>query len=192
MAKPIIVAICIGSLLSNLVFGGLILTFFPIYAVGLGFTLAVIGSMLATRTLASTVARLPGGALGTIVPGQLIMLGTLTVGAVVAFALVQVRDPVVLTLLLVGEGVAYGLFLATSQASVSTHAPASRGAALGAFMAAAAVGDSFVPLLLGPLADKLGIRSVFYIVGTMVVLGILVIIWVLTQQRRISLPDHRI
>src|SRR5690606_18456345 len=43
MANPIILAACVGSILSNLVFGGLILTFFPLHAYGLGFTQATIG-----------------------------------------------------------------------------------------------------------------------------------------------------
>jgi MFS family permease len=192
MTNSIILVACIGSLLSNLVFGGLILTFFPIYAAGLGMTLAVIGSMLATRTLASTLARVPGGMLGNKVPGHYVMLGTLTIAAVVAVALVQVTSSSLLTLLLIAEGVAYGLFLATAQASVATQGAARRGVALGAFMAAASVGDSFIPLFLGPVADLLGIKSVFYLVGGITVFGIGLIIRVLTQRRQTGLPDSTI
>jgi MFS family permease len=155
-------------------------------------TLAVIGSMLATRTLASTLARVPGGMLGNKVPGHYVMLGTLTIAAVVAVALVQVTSSSLLTLLLIAEGVAYGLFLATAQASVATQGAARRGVALGAFMAAASVGDSFIPLFLGPVADLLGIKSVFYLVGGITVFGIGLIIRVLTQRRQTGLPDSTI
>jgi MFS family permease len=122
----------------------------------------------------------------------MIMLWTLSLSAFVAFALVQLTTPIALTVLLVVEGVAYGLFVVSAQATVSTQAKASRGAALGAFMAAAAVGDSFVPLLLGPLADALGIQSVFYVVGGIIVVGIGVIIYILYPRRRIGLPDSRL
>ena len=188
MADRIILVACIGNVLSNLAFGGLILIFFPVYAAELGLTQATIGSMIATRSLASTLARLPGGLLSTVMPSQFIMVGTLSLAAIVAVTLVQVTTPWLLTLLLVGEGLSYGLFLTTMQATVSTQAGASRGAALGAVMAAASVGDSFIPLVLGPLADLLGVESVFYIVGTMIVVGMGAIIYILIRHERQRVP----
>lgn len=189
MADRIILAACIGNVLSNLAFGGLILIFFPVYAAGLGLTQATIGTMFATRSLASTVARLPGGMLSTVVPSHFIMVGALSIAAIVAITLAQVTTPWLLTLLLVGEGLSYGLFLTTMQATVSTQAGTNRGAGLGAVMAAASVGDSFIPLGLGPLADLLGVESVFYIVGTMVIGGILTIVYILVRQQQ-HMPEE--
>lgn len=190
MANRIILAACMGNVLSNLAFGGLILIFFPVYAAGLGLTQATIGSMFATRSLASTLARLPGGLLSTVMPGQLVMVGTLALVAIVAITLAQVTTIWLLTLLLVVEGLSYGLFLTTMQATVSTQAGSNRGAALGALMAAASVGDSFIPLILGPMADLWGVESVFYIVGTIIVVGLLTIIYILVRQQRQHLPEE--
>lgn len=176
MANPIILAACVGSILSNLVFGGLILTFFPIYAHGLGYTQAVIGSMFATRAMASTLARLPAGILGVYFPGRVIMLVALVMSTGVAFMLVQYTGPAVLMGLLVVEGVAYGLYLTSGQATVAGHAgEANRGAALGIYMASASMGDSLMPLFLGAVADAFGIESVFYIVGGVAVVGLAIL-----------------
>jgi MFS family permease len=188
MTNPIILAACVGSILSNLVFGGLVVTFFPIYANGLGLGQAAIGTLFATRALASTGARLPAGVLGTIFPGYLVMLTALIISTLVAFLLPQFADPTLLMFLLIGEGVAYGLFLTSGQTTIAKHADASnRGAALGVYMAAASVGDSVAPLFLGVVADRLGIHSVFYVVGSLAVLGVIAMTRILTRRQvRIS------
>jgi MFS family permease len=184
LANPIILAACVGSILSNLVFGGLVVTFFPIYANGLGLGQATIGSLFATRALASTVARLPAGVLGTIFPGYFVMLTALIISTIAAFSLPHFTDPLILMLLLIGEGVAYGLFLTSGQTTVAEHAhESSRGAALGMYMAAASVGDSVAPLFLGLAADRLGITSVFYIVGSLAVAGVIAMARILLLRR---------
>lgn len=187
LADPLILAVCVGTVLSNLVFGGLIVTFFPIYAHSLGLGQAVIGSLFATRALASTLARLPAGLLGTIFPGYLVMLAALVISTIVAFALPQSANPTMLMLLLIGEGVAYGLYLTSGQTTIAGHAdPSSRGAALGVYMAAASVGDSVAPFFLGLVADRLGIYSVFYGVGSLAALGV-VAMTVILMRRRVGL-----
>jgi MFS family permease len=183
MANPIILAVCVGTILSNLVFGGLVVTFFPIYANGLGFGQALIGTLFATRALASTMARLPAGVLGTIFPGYFVMLAALIISTIVAFLLPQFASPTILMFLLIGEGVAYGLFLTSGQTTIAEYADqSSRGAALGIYMAAASVGDSVAPLFLGIVADRWGIYSVFYIVGGLAVLGVMTMARILIRR----------
>jgi MFS family permease len=184
LANPVILAACVGTILSNLVFNGLIVTFVPIYANGLGIGQALIGSLFATRALASTFARLPAGALGTIFPGHRVMFAALIGSTIVAFALPQSGNATILMLLLMVEGVAYGLYLTSGQTTVAEHAdPASRGAALGMYMAAASVGDSVAPFFLGIVADRLGIIIVFYVVGGLAVLGVIVMARILMGRR---------
>lgn len=184
LANPVILAACVGTILSNLVFNGLIVTFVPIYANGLGIGQALIGSLFATRALASTFARLPAGALGTIFPGYRVMLAALIGSAIVAFALPQSGNATVLMLLLMVEGVAYGLYLTSGQTTVAEHAdPSSRGAALGMYMAAASVGDSVAPFFLGIVADRLGIITVFYVVSGLAVVGVIVMARILMGRR---------
>lgn len=188
LGHPIILAVCVGTILSNLVFGGLIVTFFPIYANGFGMDQATIGSLFATRALASTLARLPAGVLGTIFPSHLLMLAALILSTVVAFSLPQSANPAPLMALLMVEGIAYGLYLTAGQTAMAQHADeSSRGAALGIYMAAASIGDSVAPLFLGMVADRLGITAVFYIVGSLALLGVVSMAWIL-MRRQVELP----
>lgn len=184
MSNSFILAACFGTLLLNLIFGGLVITFFPIYANGLGIGQAAIGSMFATRALASTLARLPAGVLGTIFPMHWVMVTALTLATGVAFVLPQLADPTLLTIFLTVEGVAFGLFLTSAQTTIAGHADeSSRGAALGLYMAAASVGDSVAPILLGWVATLLGVRSVFFVVGGLVGLGTVVMAAIIARSR---------
>lgn len=184
MSNSFILAACFGTLLLNLIFGGLIITFFPIYADGLGIGQAAIGSMFATRALASTLARLPAGVLGTIFPMHWVMVTALVLATLVAFSLPQLIDPTILTILLTVEGVAFGLFLTSAQTTIASHADeSSRGAALGLYMAAASVGDSVAPIFLGWVAQMLGVRSVFFVVGSLVGLGTFVMATIIARSR---------
>jgi MFS family permease len=184
LANPFILAACFGTLLMNLIFGGLLVTFFPLYANGLGVGQAALGSMFATRALASTLARLPAGALGTVVPMHYVLLTALVISNIIAFSLPQIVDPSLLVVLLAIEGVAFGLFLTSAQTTIATHADeSSRGAASGMYMAAAAVGESTAPFILGFVADHFGLPTVFYVVATLVTLGILYLATILKRSQ---------
>lgn len=184
LANPMIVAACLGTIIANLIFGGLIVTFFPLYAQGLGLSQAGVSSLFALRTLASTLARLPAGILGTRLPVHWLMFGALLLATLVALVLPQFAHPTGWMLLLSCEGIAFGLFLTAGQTTVAAQANESnRGAVVGVYMAAASVGDSFAPLFLGLIADRLGIVSVFYVVGGLALLGVMAMAWLLLRQR---------
>jgi len=183
LANPMIVAACLGTIIANLIFGGLIVTFFPLYAQGLGLSQAGVSSLFALRTLASTLARLPAGILGTRLPVHWLMFNALLLATLVALVLPQFAHPTGWMLLLSCEGIAFGLFLTAGQTTVAAQANESnRGAVVGVYMAAASVGDSFAPLFLGLIADRLGIVSVFYVVGGLALLGVMAMGWLLLRQ----------
>ncbi len=183
LANPMIVAACLGTIIANLIFGGLIVTFFPLYAQGLGLSQAGVSSLFALRTLASTLARLPAGILGTRLPVHWLMFNALLLATLVALVLPQFAHPTGWMLLLSCEGIAFGLFLTAGQTTVAAQANESnRGAVVGVYMAAASVGDSFAPLFLGLIADRLGIVSVFYVVGGLALLGGMAMGWLLLRQ----------
>jgi len=176
---PMIVAISFGAFLIFLVFGGLVIAFFPIYTYGLGLSQATIGSMLAARALASTLARLPGGALALRIPGHWILLTALLVDMIFAFALPRTESPVFLMGLLIAEGVAYGLYLTIGQTLITTYAAeSSRGTALGTYATVTGVGGSIMPFFLGSIADISGLASAYYVTGGLVIVGIVLLAWV--------------
>lgn len=183
LGNPMIVAACLGIILANLIFGGLIVTFFPLYAQGVGLGQTAIGSLFALRTLASTLARLPAGLLVTRIPGHFVMLGALLLATAVVLVLPQFPHPTGWMLLLSCEGIAFGLFLTAGQTTMAAQANESnRGAVVGIYMAAAAVGDSFAPFFLGLIAELLGIVAVFYVVGSLALLGVMVMAWMLLRR----------
>ncbi|GAB4432640.1 MAG: MFS transporter [Anaerolineae bacterium] len=183
LANPMIVAACLGTIIANLIFGGLIITFFPLYAQGLGLSQAGVSSLFALRTLASTLARLPAGILGTRLPVHWLMFSALLLATLVALVLPQFAHPTGWMLLLSCEGIAFGLFLTAGQTTVAAQANESnRGAVVGVYMASASVGDSFAPLFLGLIADRLGIVTVFYVVGGLALLGVMIMGWLLLRQ----------
>lgn len=174
ISNPIILAVCVGGLLIHLMFGGVIVAFFPIYAHGLGISQAIIGSMFAIRALASTLARLPGGILAMRFPGPWILLAAILLSMGIAFSLPQAQHSLILACLLIGEGVAYGVYFTIAQATIASYAgESSRGAMLGMYGTITGVGDSLLPFFLGIAADAFGLNSVFYITGSLFILSLI-------------------
>ncbi len=111
------------------------------------------------------------------------MVTALVISTTVAFLLAQFTSPTVLIFLLGAEGIAYGLYLTSGQSTIAKYAAeSSRGAALGTYMASASVGDSIAPLFLGMVADAFGIQSVFYIIGSLALCGLIVMARLLTRD----------
>jgi MFS family permease len=184
LVDPLILAVCVGALAVYLAFGGMVVAFFPIYAHGLGVSRAAIGTMFAVRALASTAARLPGSALATRFSNRWILPLAMLLSTTVAFILPQGRQPLVLALGLIGEGVAYGVFMTISQDTIAGRATeSSRGAALGMYGTATSLGGNVLPFFLGLAADAFGIRSIFYIVGSFLALGTGVMAWVSAREK---------
>ena len=111
------------------------------------------------------------------------MLGALLLATAVVLVLPQFPHPTGWMLLLSCEGIAFGLFLTAGQTTMAAQANESnRGAVVGIYMAAAAVGDSFAPFFLGLIAELLGIVAVFYVVGSLALLGVMVMAWMLLRR----------
>ncbi len=92
------------------------------------------------------------------------------------FLLPQTRQRVVLSILLILEGVAFGSFLTSGQIFVAQHSSAdTRGAAVGAYSAAGSLSSIFSPVVLGVVADLGGVQTVFWLTGLVVLLGIVLI-----------------
>ncbi len=182
--NPMIVAACLGTIIANLIFGGLIVTFFPLYTQEFGLTQAGVSALFALRTLASTLARLPAGILGSRLPVQWLMFGALLLATLVALVLPQFTHLTGWIVLLSCEGVAFGLFLTAGQITIASQANESnQGAVVGVYMAATSAGDSFAPLFLGLIAEWLGIVTVFYVAGGLALLGVITMGRLLLRQR---------
>lgn len=187
---PMIMAISFGAVLIFLVFGGLVIAFFPVYAYGLGISPAIIGIMLAARALASTLARLPGGALAVKIPGYWLLMVAMVLAMIFAFCLPQTQRPLLLMALLLGEGIGYGLYLTLGQTMIATFAGVgSRGAALGMYSMMTGIGGSLLPFFLGITADHFGLASIYYLTGFLLVAGIAFLLIISRRVGQTTAPE---
>jgi len=92
--------------------------------------------------------------------------------------------PVLLGVLLVGEGIAFGMFFTSGQAFVAEHSASSRGTAIGVYSTAASLGSTAAPFIFGFIADVWGLVAVFQVTGVVVLAGIGVLGYVSLWQRR--------
>jgi MFS family permease len=178
MRNPNLLAASSGTLVNSLAFG-VLFAFFPLYAAANGRTDAAIGALLAGRALASTITRIPTGLLATRLPNWLLMAVALLLMAAIQLTIVWSLLIPAWPLLLMVEGIGYGMFLVAGQSFVTKHAaPADRGAAIGIYGMAGSIGGALGPTLLGLVAAQWGLAAVFPLTGGVLLVGI-VVVWLL-------------
>jgi DHA1 family tetracycline resistance protein-like MFS transporter len=162
----------LAHLLLSPIFNAVVLSFVPIQAAQLGFSALAIGTLFTLRAAASTVTRLPIGILSTPRWSHRLMLLSLALGGGALVGLASFTRYGFVALALAVEGIAYGMFLTAGQAFVSQRAPqAQRGAALGAYNMAGGLSAAVSPFLLGAVADRAGLGTVFWMVGLLALAG---------------------
>lgn len=184
-----LIAAGIANILSAIAFGGAVATFFPLLGNDMGLSDATIGTMFAVRALASTVVRLPSGALTGFIGSRYVVLAAITVEmvAVIGIGTADSRGPLLAWLIL--EGIGYGAFLASAQAYIAEHTvEATRGAAIGFYSMTGGIGNTLAPLALGVVADIFSLVAVFYVSGGLVLVGLVAIcfIWFRTPATAVA------
>ena len=140
-----------------------IFSFLPLYAVSLSIGDAAIGTMFAMRGLASTLSRIPTGMLTSHLSSRLLMMFGLCLAAVGLFVLSGVQSPGMLIVILIGDGIAYGLFLTAGQSHITElSAEEDRGSAVGLYTMAGSIGGAVGPIAMGVVAEWFGLGSVFW------------------------------
>ena len=159
---PAIVMACVANIAMTISQTGAVFTYFPVYARSAGIGTLTIGTIFAWRALASATGRVPMGPLSSRLPATWTLALVLLVESAIDFSMAHTSSPVVLTLLLVLEGIGFGIFLVSSQAAVAAAgAAASRGAAVGIFWMAGAAGEVIGLVFLGAVAQAFGLIAVF-------------------------------
>jgi len=170
--QPAMVMACAANIAMTLSMTGAIFTYFPVYARGVGISTVTIGALFAWRSIASAAGRVPMGPLSARLPAHWTLAGVLVVEAGINLMISRTASPLVLTLLLILEGIGFGVFLVSGQTAVASAAGRSnRGAAVGLFWMAGSVGDLFGPIVLGVIAQELGLIAVFQTVAAAVLVG---------------------
>ncbi len=170
--QPAMVMACAANIAMTLSMTGAIFTYFPVYARGVGITTVTIGALFAWRSIASAAGRVPMGPLSARLPAHWTLAGVLVVEAAINLMISRTSSPLVLTMLLILEGIGFGVFLVSAQTAVASAAGGgNRGAAVGLFWMAGSLGDLFGPIALGVIAQELGLIAVFQTVAVAVLVG---------------------
>lgn len=112
------------------------------------------------------------GPLSSRLPAHWTLAAVLVVEAGIDLGISRTASPLVLTALLILEGIGFGVFLVSSQMAVAASAArTNRGAAIGLFWMAGSFGDFFGPIALGFIAQEIGLIAVFQTVAVAVVAG---------------------
>jgi len=170
--QPAMVMACVANIAMTLSMTGAIFTYFPVYARGVGISTVAIGSLFAWRSIASASGRIPMGPLSSRLPAHWTLAAVLVVEAGIDLAISRSASPLLLTALLILEGIGFGVFLVSGQLAVAaTAGQTNRGAAVGLFWMAGSFGDFFGPIALGVIAQEFGLIAVFQTVAVAVVIG---------------------
>jgi MFS family permease len=151
---------------------GAIFTYFPIYARGAGIGTVTIGSLFAWRSIASASGRIPMGPLSARLPAHWTLTAVLVCEAAIVLGISRTQSVPVLTVLLIFEGLFFGVFLVSSQSAVSAASGQSnRGAAIGLFWMAGSLGELFGLSALGLVAQSIGLIASFETVSVVVIVA---------------------
>ncbi len=170
-SRPLLLA-ALAHLLLSPIFNGAVINFVPVKAGMLGFTAVAIGSLFTVRALASTVTRLPIGAISTPGRSYWLMLLALALGGGAMLILASQSGYGIYMVALAVEGVSFGMFLTAGQAFVTHNADTSmRGAALGAYNMAGGISAALSPIVLGLLAQAYGLDLALFATSILVLTG---------------------
>ena len=170
--QPAMLMACVANIAMTLSMTGAIFTYFPVYARGAGISTITIGSLFAWRAIASASGRIPMGPLSERLPAHWTLAAVLVVEAGIDLAISRSVSPLVLTALLILEGIGFGVFLVSGQSAVAeAAAQTNRGAAVGMFWMAGSLGDLFGPIVLGVIAQEVGLIAVFQTTAGAVLVG---------------------
>ncbi len=147
------------------VMNGIVQSFFPLLALGLGFSIVQIGTLSSVRSAASAVARFGAAWIFERLPARVLHLPLLTTSALTVALLPSVGSHAVDLPLFAANGVSRGLLRVTTGAAAMASLRGNQAGTAAAMMTAGLdVGKLVGPLLGGFLAAAVGLEWMFRIV----------------------------
>jgi MFS family permease len=167
-----ILAAGIANLLVAGAFHGAVVSFLPLHAGNLSVTDETFGLLFSMRTLVSTASRLPAGFLNAKFSGRRVIIGALAILGAALVYVSYVTSTAGLVACMVGEGIAYGVFVTSGQDFVIGQSGyTDRGAVVGLYGTLGSLGSMLGPLALGLIAEALGLTAVFKLTGLLLFAG---------------------
>jgi MFS family permease len=172
LREPGVVMACGANMAMTFSMSGAIFTYFPVYARGVGISTVTIGSLFAWRAIASASGRIPMGPISSRLPAHWTLAAVLAGEAGIVLSISRTQSVLVLTLLLILEGLFFGVFLVSSQSAVAAASgETNRGAAIGMFWMAGSFGELFGLSGLGLVAQAMGVIVAFETVAAVVLVA---------------------
>ena len=172
-----ILAAGVANYLNSLMFNALTL-FFPVYGANVGFDESEIGSSFTARGLASTVVRLPVGALTQRIRALYLMVLGLVLSAFMIFSLSISVILVAVTFFMGIQGIAYGIYLTSGNVYVAVNSEEDyRGTAMALYSMFGNFSGIINPLILGLIAEKLGSQRTLQFASVFTLLGVGLVYW---------------
>ncbi len=167
-----ILAAGVANYLNSLMFNALTL-FFPVYGANIGFDESEIGSGFTARGLASTVVRLPVGALTQRIRALYLMVFGLVLSALMIFSLSTSVILVTVTFFMGIQGIAYGIYLTSGNVYVAVNSDEDyRGTAMAIYSMFGNFSGIINPLVLGLIAENLGSQRTLQFASVFTLLGV--------------------
>lgn len=189
LARGPILAASVSSLAMMMMFNGAILPFLSLFAADAGLGTVAIGYLYGARSIASMLTRIPR--VTRRLTSANVMLTAMLADAVAAFTLAASHVPALLFVAAILDGIAFGGFLAASQATVAEHAaPHIRGAAMGAWATAGALGETAGALGFGLIGRFISVRLIFVVAGGCLLLDLIAARWLLTARPAARRPAN--
>ncbi|MCW4013790.1 MAG: MFS transporter [Candidatus Bathyarchaeota archaeon] len=182
---PKVLAAGVANYLNALMFNALTL-FFPVYGASVGFDESEIGSGFTARGLASTLVRLPVGALTGRVSSLVLMVFGLALSALTIYGVSEISLLVFVSVLLGVQGIAYGVYLTSGNVYVAANSDEEyRGTAMAVYSMFGNLSGIINPLILGVIAENYGAKGALQFSSAFTLLG-LVIVYMLARNREQS------
>ena len=174
LRQPQLVGVSVANLVVMLMFNGSVIPFLAVVGTKLGLDKQQIALLYGLRAIASTLSRLPAGVVAKSVSNRALFLVAIAVDAAAALGIGFSSDLWMLIAAVVVDGIAFGVFMATSQSFIAECiTPAKVGGWLGMYSAAGAIGETVGAASMGAVAWALGGSAVFHITAVVLVVGVL-------------------
>jgi len=170
-----ILAAGVANFLNSLMFNALTL-FFPVYGASIGFDESQIGTSFTSRGLASTVVRLPVGALTKHIRALYLMISGLILSSIMIFGVSQSTLLTYVSILMGIQGIAYGIYLTSGSIYVAQNSEENyRGTAMAVYSMFGNLSGIINPLILGLIAENIGSRGALVFSSAVTLIGVLLV-----------------
>jgi MFS family permease len=175
IGNPRLLSAGVANFFNSMIFNT-IMIFFPLYGISIGLDEPQVGMGLTVRGMASTVTRIPAGMAMSRLGALKMMAFGLGASAIMILVIPGFDALILLSVILGLQGISYGIYLTSANTYVTEVAPEGmEGASMGVFSTFSNVSGIVSPVVLGVVAEALGINATFRVSFGLAVVGLVIL-----------------